>query len=45
MAIYKCKECPFFVKKGSWPSIKYFCNKFKTEVDYKKSACADMKGK
>jgi hypothetical protein len=45
MAIYKCKDCPYFEKKGSWPGTYFYCNKFKTTVDYNKSACADMKGK
>lgn len=45
MAIYKCKDCPFFEKKGSWPGTYYYCNKFKTKVDYNKSVCSDMKGK
>lgn len=42
MAIWKCNECPFFEKKG-WST--YYCNKYKTSVDYNKSACAEMKGK
>ncbi len=45
MAVYKCNECPYFEKKGSWPSTSYYCNKFKTPVDYSKTACAEMKGK
>ncbi|MFZ3158489.1 MAG: hypothetical protein WA124_13400 [Smithella sp.] len=48
MAIYKCKDCPFFEKKGGGGLLSaatYYCNKFKTKVNYDKSACAEMKGK
>ena len=47
MAIYKCNQCPYFEKKGAgWPlGSTYYCNKYKTNVNYDKPACPAMKGK
>jgi len=48
MAIYKCKECPYFEKRDTghlFAGVYYFCNKFNTRVDYNKGACSFVKGK
>ena len=48
MAIYKCNQCPYFEKKeGGFllSAATYYCNKFKTKIDYNKSVCDYMKGK